>query len=65
MPKSFNARLPESDLKKFARKAERRGISQTALLREWIRARELPTASDAALWEIRNQGNPRLRIAND
>lgn len=63
MTKIFNARLGESDLKKFARKAKRQGLSQTALLREWIRSPEVPTADDAARWERRNEGNTRLRIA--
>lgn len=61
--KTFNARLAESDLKKFAAKARRKGVSQTALLREWIHARDIPTAADAGAWEIRNAGNPRLRIS--
>ena len=61
--KTFNARLAENDLKKFAVKAERRGLSQTALLRDWIRSREVPTVLDAAGWEARNEGNRRLRIA--
>ena len=61
--KTFNARLAESDLKKFALKARRKGVSQTALLREWIHARDIPTAADAAAWEARNAGNARLRIS--
>ena len=61
--KTFNARLAEQDVRKFAAKARRRGLSQTALLREWINAREIPTVEDAAAWEERNTGNHRLRIA--
>ncbi len=61
--KAFNARLAESDLKKFALKARRRGVSQTALLREWIHSRDIPTVADAAAWETRNAGNARLRIS--
>lgn len=61
--KTFNARLAELDLRKFAAKARRRGVSQTALLREWIHSRDIPTAADAGLWEERNSGNRRLRIA--
>lgn len=60
--KTFNARLAESDLRKFALKARRKGVSQTALLREWIHARDIPTVADAAAWEARNAGNGRLRI---
>ncbi len=63
--KTFNARLAESDLKKLASKARRRGLTQTALLREWIHSRDIPTAGDAAIWEARNAGNPRLRISRD
>ncbi len=63
MAKVFNARLEESDLRKFARKAKRQGLSQTALLREWIRSSEIPTVADAAAWERRNAGSTRLRIA--
>lgn len=61
--KTFNARLAEQDLRKFAAKARRRGVSQTALLREWIHAREIPTVDDAEGWEARNSGNRRLRIS--
>lgn len=61
--KTFNARLAEQDLRKFAAKARRRGVSQAALLREWIHAREIPTVDDAAGWEARNSGNRRLRIS--
>jgi hypothetical protein len=61
--KTFNARLAEQDLKKFAAKARRRGLSQAALLREWIHAREVPTVADAAAWESRNAGNRGLRVA--
>ena len=61
--KAFNARLAESDLKKFALKARRKGVSQTALLREWIHSREIPTVANAAAWETRNAGNARLRIS--
>lgn len=63
--KTFNARLDESDLKRFAAKALSRGVSQTALLREWIRSRDVPTAGDAAVWERRNAGNKRLAISHD
>jgi hypothetical protein len=61
--KNFNARLAEIDLRKFAAKARRKGLSQTALLREWIRSRNLPTALDAAQWEERNEGKKRLKMA--
>jgi len=60
--KTFSARLAEQDVRKFAAKARRRGVSQTALLREWINAREIPTVEDAGAWEARNAGNRRLRI---
>jgi hypothetical protein len=60
--KVFNARLEEKDLKEFAAKAQRRGLSQSALLREWIRSRDVPTAGEAEAWESRNWGNIRLRI---
>jgi hypothetical protein len=60
--KAFNARLAESDLRKFATKARKRGLSQSALLREWIHARDIPTVADAAAWEARNAGNSRLKI---
>lgn len=62
MARTFNARLEESDLKKFARKAKRQGLSQTALLRQWIRSAEIPTAADAITWERRNEGNVHLHI---
>lgn len=61
--KIFNARLAEHDLRRFAAKARRLGLSQTALLREWIHAREIPTVDAAARWEARNSGNRRLRIS--
>lgn len=61
--KTFNARLAEQDLKKFAAKAHRRGVTQTALLREWIHSRDIPTAADAGLWEEQKAGSSRLRIA--
>ena len=61
--KTFNARLAEQDVRKFASKARRRGLSQTALLREWIHSREVPTAAAAAAWESQNAGNRRLRVA--
>jgi hypothetical protein len=61
--KTFNARLATADLKKFAAKARRCGLSQTPLLREWIHTREVPTVADAARWEERNLGNRRLRIS--
>lgn len=61
--KTFNARLAEADLKKFASKARQLGVTQTALLREWIRTREIPTVENAEAWELRNEGNRRLRIA--
>ena len=60
--KTFNARLAEQDLRKFAAKARRRGLSQAALLREWIQARDIPTVDAAAGWEARNLGNRRLRV---
>lgn len=60
--KAFSARLAESDIKKFSAKARSRGMSQTALLREWIRSREIPTAADAEVWEQRNEGNRRLAV---
>lgn len=44
-------------------KARRKGVSQTALLREWIHARDIPTVAHADAWETRNAGNVRLRIS--
>jgi hypothetical protein len=61
--KTFNARLAENDLKKFALKARQRGVSQTALLREWIHTREVPTVENAEVWEQRNEGNQRLKVS--
>ncbi len=61
--KTFNVRLAEQDVRKFAAEARRRGVSQTALLREWINAREIPTAEDAGAWEARNAGDRRLRVS--
>jgi hypothetical protein len=63
--KVFNARLEEADLKRLAEKARRRGLSQTALLREWIRAEEGRTIADMEAWEARNLGNKALRIRRD
>ncbi len=60
--KTFNARLTDADLKKLARKARLLGITQTALLREWINSVDAPTAGDMAAWVKRNEGNPRLHI---
>ncbi|MGH8020019.1 MAG: CopG family transcriptional regulator [Opitutaceae bacterium] len=60
--KTFSARLDEKALARFERKARKRGVSKTALLRQWIFEREAPTAGDAEEWEKRNEGNKRLRI---
>lgn len=60
--KTFNARLTDADLKRLALKARRLGITQTALLREWINAVEAPTVADGTAWQKRNEGNPRLHI---
>jgi hypothetical protein len=60
--KTFNARLTDADLKRLARKARRLGLSQTALLREWINAADAPTVADGTAWQKRNEGNPRLWI---
>jgi hypothetical protein len=62
--KAFTARLNEMDLKEFSAKARRQGLSKNALLREWIRSRDVPTAADAEAWEARNWGNRRLRIVS-
>ena len=63
--KAFNVRLDEQDLKRLDAKARKRGVSKTALLRDWIRGSDDRTAADAVVWEERNLGNRGLRIRCD
>ena len=60
--KTFNARLTAAEMELLGRKARRRGLSKTALLKQWISQDEVPTVADAAVFEKRNHGNRRLLI---
>ena len=60
--KNFNARLTDRELALLARKASRRGLSKTALLKQWIAQEDIPTVADAGAFTRRNLGNRRLRV---
>ena len=63
--KAFNVRLAEQDLKRLDARARKRGVSKTALLRDWIRGSDDRTVADIRIWEERNLGNKGLRIRCD
>lgn len=60
--KNFNARLTDQEIASLARKANRLGLSKTALLKQWIAQEEVPTVADAESFTRRNLGNRRLRV---
>lgn len=61
--KIFNARLTEVEMKRLATKASRKGLSKTALLKQWIEQTDVPTVGDVPAFERRNLGNRKLRVA--
>jgi predicted DNA-binding protein len=63
--KAFNVRLAEEDLKRLDERARKRGVTKTALLRDWIRGNDDRTVGDLRTWEERNLGNKELRIRCD
>ncbi len=59
----FNARLSPKEFERLEMKARRRGVTKTALLREWIEQEDVPTVGDVPAFIRRNQGNTKLRIS--